>query len=255
MSLNQEVLMNALTLSSKALSISTPAELESLWQELKDMTGLKGIIFGAAISGANNDLLESHLYTYDIPKGWLSYYGENDCVTSDPVMGAAMETGTVMTWAESIEWSITHKKYDQNMDSFREIAASFGLKFGVVVGKRAHAITQTLACTSVTNGEEPISDDTLLLLRHVLPHLNEILVRPGFIPSPELSKREVEVLGWAKVGKSYWETSQILNISERTVKFHLENSYKKLNVTNRSQAVAKAMQLGVIRFDSSTDSV
>lgn len=249
MALSQSVLKSTLLLSNKTLAVGTSAELKTVCLELLQLTGLRGIILGAAISSDNNDLLTSHLYSVGVAEGWLKYYNDNGWATSDPVVDAVMETGDIMTWADAIEWSQQHCRYHQCMDEFREVASSCGLKFGYAIGKKAHAITQTLACTTVTH-DQPISDDVLEIMDYMLPHLNEVLVRPGFIPTPELSKREVEVLGWAKVGKSNWETSQILNISERTVKFHLENSYKKLKVANRSQAVARAMQLGVIRFDS-----
>jgi DNA-binding CsgD family transcriptional regulator len=42
------------------------------------------------------------------------------------------------------------------------------------------------------------------------------------ISSPyTLSNREIEVLKWAALGKTSWEMSMILEISERTVNFHL----------------------------------
>jgi DNA-binding CsgD family transcriptional regulator len=61
-----------------------------------------------------------------------------------------------------------------------------------------------------------------------------------------LTVREKECLLWATEGKTAWETSQILNISERTVTFHLQNVQGKLGVNNRQQAVARAVALGII---------
>ncbi|MGO9499757.1 MAG: helix-turn-helix domain-containing protein [Solirubrobacteraceae bacterium] len=77
------------------------------------------------------------------------------------------------------------------------------------------------------------------------------------IHSPELpqdkgdliSSREKEVLGWLKQGKSSWEISVILNISERTVNFHIYNIMQKLEAVNRPHAVAVAASLGLIEFD------
>ena len=61
-----------------------------------------------------------------------------------------------------------------------------------------------------------------------------------------LSKREIAVLEWIKQGKSTWDISQVLNITERTVNFHVKNIFKKLGVVSRAQAVAVAIDLGVI---------
>lgn len=61
-----------------------------------------------------------------------------------------------------------------------------------------------------------------------------------------LSLREKDCLKWRALGKSDWDISQCLNISERTVKFHLENARHKLGVMNTTHAVAKALTLGLI---------
>jgi PAS domain S-box-containing protein len=57
-----------------------------------------------------------------------------------------------------------------------------------------------------------------------------------------LSPREKEILTWVMQGKSTWDISTILKISERTVKFHVENVMKKLSAVNRTQAVAIALR-------------
>ncbi len=49
-------------------------------------------------------------------------------------------------------------------------------------------------------------------------------------------------------GKSSWEISVILNISERTVNFHIYNIMQKLEAVNRTHAVAVATSLGLIEF-------
>ncbi|MBA2780316.1 hypothetical protein H1D44_15610 [Halomonas kenyensis] len=63
-----------------------------------------------------------------------------------------------------------------------------------------------------------------------------------------LTARELEVLKWSSEGKTVWEIGVILNLSEGTVKFHLNNIYRKLNVSNRAQAIAAAAYQGLICF-------
>jgi LuxR family transcriptional regulator, quorum-sensing system regulator BjaR1 len=63
-----------------------------------------------------------------------------------------------------------------------------------------------------------------------------------------LTPREREILRWAADGKTAWEVSVILNISERTVKFHLIQASQKLNAVNRTAAVAKALARGLIKL-------
>ncbi|RML50845.1 LuxR family transcriptional regulator, partial [Pseudomonas syringae pv. maculicola] len=56
-----------------------------------------------------------------------------------------------------------------------------------------------------------------------------------------LTLRELEVLQWARDGKTAWEISIIRDVSESTVKYHLKTIYSKLGVANRAQAVGEAL--------------
>jgi LuxR family transcriptional regulator, quorum-sensing system regulator BjaR1 len=61
-----------------------------------------------------------------------------------------------------------------------------------------------------------------------------------------LTKREREVLAWSAVGKSAWDTGEILNITQRTVEEHLANCRRKLGAMNRTHAVAIAIRDRII---------
>ncbi|WP_404933851.1 autoinducer binding domain-containing protein [Nitratireductor sp. L15S-10] len=63
---------------------------------------------------------------------------------------------------------------------------------------------------------------------------------------PRLTPREKECLQWAAFGKSEWEVSQILGISEHTAEKHLLNAKTKLGASNRVHAVAEAIRCGVL---------
>jgi transcriptional regulator EpsA len=53
-----------------------------------------------------------------------------------------------------------------------------------------------------------------------------------------LSPREAEIMEWVRAGKTNREIAMILDISVFTVKNHLHNIFRKLDVLNRAQAVA-----------------
>lgn len=69
-------------------------------------------------------------------------------------------------------------------------------------------------------------------------------------PESRLSKREVECLRWAAIGKTDLEISMIMSRSRATVRFHIHNASMKLNAVNRSQTVFKAAQLGYISLNT-----
>jgi DNA-binding CsgD family transcriptional regulator len=65
-------------------------------------------------------------------------------------------------------------------------------------------------------------------------------------PAARVTARESEILVWVAAGKSDWAIGQILQISGKTVNFHVENAKRKLGVGTRVQAVLMAMRSGLI---------
>lgn len=65
-------------------------------------------------------------------------------------------------------------------------------------------------------------------------------------PSIKLTPREQEVLRWASEGKTSKDISIILGISDKTVNLHADNFISKLNASNRTNAVARAIRLNLI---------
>ena len=61
-----------------------------------------------------------------------------------------------------------------------------------------------------------------------------------------LSKREVECLRWAAIGKTDKEISMILERSHATIRYHIHRAGEKLDSVNRAQTIFKAGQLGYL---------
>ncbi len=94
-------------------------------------------------------------------------------------------------------------------------------------------------------------------------HRGESLIQPGVAarvldrfaqlshqaPAPDaLSEREAGVLRLMAQGTANKEIAASLSISESTVKTHVANIFQKLEVTNRTEAVTKAMARGIIKL-------
>jgi len=99
----------------------------------------------------------------------------------------------------------------------------------------------------------------------LVPHLQSVLIRSiGSSYEPNLqninghskaikskktiSRREQEVMRWMNSGKTNLEIASILNISPLTVKNHVHSILRKLGVENRSNACAKATQMGLLKL-------
>ena len=100
--------------------------------------------------------------------------------------------------------------------------------------------------------------NTALVLELLMPHLHCALIRVASNRGNEVSSagkisqkitgRESEILQWVHMGKTNWEISSILDISPLTVKNHVQNILRKLDVQNRGQAAIKASKLGLVKM-------
>ncbi len=65
-------------------------------------------------------------------------------------------------------------------------------------------------------------------------------------PRPALTSREAECLQWAACGKTFEDIADILGMTARAVKFHLDLARHKLCALNVTHAVARALSLQMI---------
>jgi DNA-binding NarL/FixJ family response regulator len=78
------------------------------------------------------------------------------------------------------------------------------------------------------------------------PRIAALLVQRVKTPTPTLSPRETEVLRLVAAGQSNPAIAATLFVSEATVKTHLIHVFEKLEVSDRTRAVTRAMELGLL---------
>ena len=78
------------------------------------------------------------------------------------------------------------------------------------------------------------------------PSIAAMLVQRVARPAITLSPRETEVLALVAQGSSNPEIARALFLSEATVKTHLLHAFEKLGVRDRTRAVTRAMELGIL---------
>jgi DNA-binding NarL/FixJ family response regulator len=66
------------------------------------------------------------------------------------------------------------------------------------------------------------------------------------VNTPELTRRELEILQLVAEGHSNSQLARMLWVTEQTVKFHLSNIYRKLDVANRTEASRWAQLHGLL---------
>lgn len=104
------------------------------------------------------------------------------------------------------------------------------------------------AVLDVQKGGSPISPSIArYLLKHFQPKAPVEPESGGEVPI--LTAREKQVIELIAKGFTYGEIAELLCLSVHTVTSHVKNTYKKLSVKSRGEAVYEAMQLGLIQMD------
>lgn len=84
----------------------------------------------------------------------------------------------------------------------------------------------------------------------------ELASRPASEPAADahdLTRREIEILRLVAEGHSNSQLAALLWVSEQTVKFHLSNIYRKLDVANRTEASRWAQINGLLSIERTLD--
>lgn len=66
------------------------------------------------------------------------------------------------------------------------------------------------------------------------------------VHTPELTRRQIQILTLVTEGKTNKEVGALLNVTEGTVKVHVNHIFGKLGVASRTAAITKALQRGIV---------
>ena len=178
---------------------------------------------------------------------WATIYERENMTEADPVRRQLWRSVNPFLWSEvrynpqrePLAKLIMHRAADFRMDE--------GLCVPIPHGR------SPIAGINIS-GEKPDLGPGVRAALHIMSLFSynrfRALAKPPSFPSANLlTKRECEVLQWVSVGKSDWDISAILNISERTARAHVTNAARKLNAANRPAAIAEALRVGEISLN------
>lgn len=218
-------------------------KLKSAFQKQIESNG-----FGHFISFAMSDLDAPEvnpLYISELPGGWEGYYHEQGYHKVDPTMSWALKEKTPFVWSDSF----SETKYNGGLSTIQEALVNesndAGLGNGIVIPLTRMHGSKSFVSVSGDNDDVGISEKHAV---HILSlYFSEGLrriSRGGQVATniPKITTRELEILEFYATGKSAWDISQILNVSEWTVRFHLKNIRAKYGVHSMVYAVALATQ-------------
>lgn len=238
-------------------------ELKSSMQRITESYGFASYNF----LDAGNPHVITPFFLGTSGRQWETEYDDNRFVHVDPCVARARRTNTPFVWAEMI-LPEPRRGPKSAVQRLMEAAQDFGFREGLVVpchfrdqlGRMHSASSVFYWKDSVQRFNFLISgkrSDLHLIMIYFIQRCidlisldksrsKELKAASQATLRLQLSDRERDVLSWAGRGKTNGEIAEILGLSEHTVDTHMKHAIHKLEVNNKTHAVAKCIMLGII---------
>lgn len=137
-------------------------------------------------------------------------------------------------------------------DDKREIIASLLERFRMPCSAcfPVHDASGTRGCVCFSGDREDFTRREMTELSYLSIHIYERLAKIRHMDTQlteTLTDREIDCLSWTAAGKTSSDIADIVGLSEHTVNQYLNRAARKLDTVNRTQAVAKALRIGLIK--------
>ncbi len=178
------------------------------------------------------------------PEAWQEAYQRNNYLTIDPVVQHGLRSQEMLVWSDEVF---------AGTPDLRRTTQTAGIRFGLSQPTRGNL--GAIGLLSLARSDQAVTPAELEEKKFKLVWLAQIAhqgmskhlasdLMPA--PVPQLTERELSVLRWTAEGKTSEKIADILQISERTVNFHINNAVAKLGTTNRTSAAVQAALLGLL---------
>lgn len=234
--LNEPILEQAFSIVNE-----TPDMAETI-AKLRDFLGVDHLVYHSSRFGASPSSDPYIRLTY--PAAWIKRYLQMGYVDVDPVLREGFRRTLPFCWDEVEVRGAGEFAF--MADALAHGVGPHGLSIPVT-NKRGHRALVSLSFSRSANEWEAFKRERLGLLVDVANRLHRRVVRDVFgEDQPHLTQREIECLHLTAGGKSAGDIGTILGISAHTVRDHLKSARFKLDCARSTQAVSKAVKLGLM---------
>jgi LuxR family transcriptional regulator, quorum-sensing system regulator CciR len=224
------------------------ASLSELWKLLDRSTAALGFAYFMMIHHTDpskpNDLLV-HLHNYSEDRA--TAYFEEQHYRHDPVLQACNYTNVGFAWEEIHTLIRMTPRLQNTLDSCH----AYGLGEGYTVP--AHIPGEPPgSCSFVTEAGIPLPRQNLMAVQLIGSFAFQAgrrisgLAAKGYPTATRLTRRQRDCVYWVARGKTDWEISRILGISEETVTQHINLARKRYCVDRRTVLAVRAIHDGQV---------
>jgi DNA-binding CsgD family transcriptional regulator len=216
-----------------------------LYQKALRSIGYDRICYSLITDHPSLNLKAGHGVMRNYSEDWMKHYVENNYEKIDPVPKYCFSTNKPFTWDE-----VTALDLDDNQRKVMLEAEEAKLFDGVAIP--LYGVNGEIAGVGMasSSGGVEMNKDLLCIIRALSFQFHfaytEKEAKAESLEDVRLTDREREILLWAAEGKSDPAIAEIIGVSYPTVRYHLNNVYKKLDANERTFAVVKAIRHGLI---------
>lgn len=227
-------------------------DLQTVFEIALNLARDIGFEFCAFTMNAPSSHPQTHpLRINNYSSAWNEKYETSNYVAIDPIVRHCNQSVVPIVWS---------RRAFADAPAYWEDVQNHGMRHGI--SQSVHDPRGVCSMLSLSRSRDPIRGRELyeksahiIWLCHALHTavVEQLLRDSAFRPSNRLSTRETEVLKWSAEGKTASDIAIILNLSERTVNFHVSTAIKKMGVNNKIAAVVHAVMEGLLDPYHTTD--
>jgi len=225
--------------------IEAAAETESLLEAMRvfmQTRGFEHIGIGPLLNPATLNAPISSFGATDFPEEYLQLWFDKNFIMIDPITRYGIAARNAFTWQNAYDRA--DKVGRRVLDTGRDFALDKGMAVPVAIpGMPTGLIT-------LSHADPRFSQADIAAIEIVAIHAyTRLLDLVDAVPEAKpyiLTARETEVMHYIAAGKTNWETSEILGVSEDTIKAHMKSIMLKTQSANRAHSVMKTMRAGDI---------
>lgn len=214
MMLSYQQLSTCLAITNAALQAKGNDDIDTIWGQLQALCGLNGMLLGLAESRTDGAVTQAMYGTYGEAKSLSDHIDRSD-------------------WASNPK--VTDSVLQKHIGDDGQV---------ILMLRSNHPESCIVTLVGVLIADIDINPAQQYMLETLLPHINVMLSRPGFLTAPKLTARERQILVNVNRGLTHDQVAELIGVTRRTVCFHLSNIYRKYDVNDKVSAVNKARLYG-----------
>jgi len=230
---------------SQLRQISDAKEIKSAYENSLNLVQSLGFKFCAFTITSPSEIHHRDTVNFNnYPLDWNTEYEQAHFRDIDPILAHCNQSEWPILWEDEVFSKAPQLRVAQKTQ---------GLQYGW--SQSIHDGSGLRSMFSLARSNSPITADewyahlayAILINRHLHGLVAKKLDhRLAIACTPRLSTREIEIMKLSADGKTAYECSRILSISERTINFHVHSAIQKFGVNNKIAAVIKAVRTGAI---------